>query len=159
MWSRRCAHLLGVESVSSWLKSFEAAQRETLRSASRDAKSRRDAAARRVSAEADRLQMEKAHVERDAAHVAEEFERMEKMIEQQTSGDALRRAVLLEAKLKKEAELEQLRARLADARAPTSQRRGSRCAILREVFDESGRRPWCLGSRGCTIESFAGKPT
>ncbi|KAK7237221.1 hypothetical protein SO694_00097068 [Aureococcus anophagefferens] len=55
--------------------------------------------------------MEKAHVERDAAHVADEFERMEALIEAQTSGDAARRHALSLEKERKDAELEELQRR------------------------------------------------
>lgn len=117
MGSRRLDQLRAAEEMATWLRSFEAAQRDALKSANRDAKVRREAAARRVAAEAERLSMERAHVERDAAHVAEEFERMEKLIEAQTAGDASRRDELSRDKAAKELEIDELKMRLAAAQA------------------------------------------
>ena len=104
-----------VEDLVTWLVSFEAGQRDAVFVLSTEAKQRREAAARRVAAETERLSMERAHVERDAAHVAEEFERMEKLIDAQTSGDATRRDKLLKDKAKKDADIDELRTRLASA--------------------------------------------
>lgn len=117
MGVRRVERLRAAEDVARWLNAFETAQRDALKTASRDATQRREAAVRRVEAEAERLSMERAHVERDAAHVAEEFDRMEKLIEAQTAGDAERRDELARDKAAKEAEIDELKMRLAAATA------------------------------------------
>ena len=110
---RRAEQRRAVEGVVAWLEAFERETRDALAAQTRDADAKQAALRQRVAAEGERLGMEKAHVERDAAHVADEFERMEALIEAQTSGDAARRHALSLEKERKDAELEELQRRLA----------------------------------------------
>merc|ERR1719359_1911247 len=87
---------------------------------------------KRLAAEGERLAMERAHVDRDAALVADEFERMEQLIEQQTSGDLERRDALADQRALKELELEDLRRRVAVLEA-------ERDAVEAELDDCDGK--------------------
>ena len=118
--------------LAGWLRRFEGDQRSVLTCevANTDRKAASDA--KRLSAEAERLAMERAHVDRDAALVADEFERMEALIEQQTSGDLERRDALADQQALKELELDDLKRRVAILEA-------ERDAVEAELEDCEGK--------------------
>ena len=110
---RRKDHELALKDLASWLRRFHEDQRSVLTCEEANAERKSQTEEKRLAAEGERLAMERAHVDRDAALVADEFERMEQLIEQQTSGDLERRDALADQRALKELELEDLRRRVA----------------------------------------------
>ncbi|KAJ1460332.1 hypothetical protein M885DRAFT_585227 [Pelagophyceae sp. CCMP2097] len=155
---RRDAQRAHVEAAASFLRAFEQRQRESLKASSAQAASRRSAALYRVAAESDRLAMEKAHVERDAAHVAEEFERMETLIEAQTSVDAARREALDSTLAAKDVEIDELTVRLstlASERDGLRAELGAAAAKIAEVRSKFERQLQRLEQREKMVKGSA----
>ncbi len=129
---RRKDHEIALKDLAGWLRRFHEDQRSVLTCEEANAERKSSTEEKRLAAEGERLAMERAHVDRDAALVADEFERMEQLIEQQTSGDLERRDALADQRALKELELEDLRRRVAVLEA-------ERDAVEAELDDCDGK--------------------